>query len=343
MAHNWQPSDVSRQAALSMVAFFCTLLLGAVAIFIIETDYFEQHKFATSYHWDVLNRGSGPLPPHTQEWLDALCPDGATESIFLEGVPRNESLDALAEACEAFRGDLVEEVTSRRLSFPEAVHAAMAMLSTVGDGFYMTENRAFCSLFIILGLPVTLTMMIINARLVSTGLLRAFEEVAGSRQHTPAVVLTAGAALAACGWLVLTVPAAALLYAVETANENQVPHDHTYGGWLYYAVVTLSTVGFGDIVPVAHQVPPRLDTGSLRHWFYLLFWVLWLTSALVYWASVGAFVFRGLAAVEKYRTNEKKREEIQHIIRVVKASNAQDSAQSLQHLLMQVGLLIGHI
>ena len=147
-----------------------------------------------------------------------------------------------------------------------------------------TGGRAFIVLYAILGIPVTVVLIATLSKLLA----RLFKLcLKPCRQGTKRLVASYLSLLLAGVVLLIFLPAV-VFWQVETSFD--------FSTALYFCFITLSTIGFGDVV-VLQGIESSISPVSLA--FYTIFIVLWVFVGLAYLTLLITEAVHGISSVWK--------------------------------------------
>lgn len=174
----------------------------------------------------------------------------------------------------------------RRWDHVNSVFFSFTVVTTIGYGHlfpWTPEGKAACLVYALIGIPLNALLVGSLGNLFSSKLKKIllhfqnnndFQEESTTRDRTMLLVLeTAGFTILFTGCLLL-VPAAIFM------------HLENWDFWdsLYYTLITLTTIGFGDMVP-DKDTNTHIDTEALR-WVYLVGVILWILLGMGYILAV---------------------------------------------------------
>ena len=171
----------------------------------------------------------------------------------------------------------------RRWDHVNSVFFSFTVVTTIGYGHLFPgtpEGKAACLVYALIGIPLNALLVGSLGNLFSSKLKKIllhfqnnndFQEGSTTRDRTMLLVLeTAGFTILFTGCLLL-VPAAIFMHL-----ENW-----DFGDSLYYTLITLTTIGFGDMVP-DHT---HIDSKAAR-WVYMAGVILWILIGMGYIIAV---------------------------------------------------------
>ena len=163
-----------------------------------------------------------------------------------------------------------------------SVFFSFTVVTTIGYGHLFPrtpEGKAACLVYALIGIPLNALLVGSLGNLFGSKLKKIlhhfqdndFEEESTPQKRTKLIVLeTVGFTLLFTSCLVL-VPAAIFMHL----------EDWDFGDSLYYTLITLTTIGFGDMVP-NHT---HIDSEAIR-WLYMAGVILWILLGIGYIIAV---------------------------------------------------------
>ncbi|KAF5302925.1 hypothetical protein FQA39_LY02105 [Lamprigera yunnana] len=130
-------------------------------------------------------------------------------------------------------------------SFLTSVFFSSTVLTTIGYGNTVpvtTEGRAFCIVFALIGIPLTLTVIADMGRLFASSLSAFVGHMPGWCRNATVVRRTSCYAVGAVGFLFMYLAAGAGFFVIWE-------EDWTFFDGFYFCFITMTTIGFGDLVP----------------------------------------------------------------------------------------------
>ncbi|XP_017769645.1 PREDICTED: TWiK family of potassium channels protein 7 [Nicrophorus vespilloides] len=129
----------------------------------------------------------------------------------------------------------------------KAVFFSSTVITTIGYGDIVpmtTEGRAFCIVFALVGIPLTLTVIADWGRLFATTVSTLMSHLPSVPKmcKTATVARTSSYALLAVCFLFIYLAAGAGLFVMWE-------EDWTFFDGFYFCFITMTTIGFGDLVP----------------------------------------------------------------------------------------------
>ncbi|XP_060078929.1 potassium channel subfamily K member 2-like [Ylistrum balloti] len=181
--------------------------------------------------------------------------------------------------------------------YGNSVFFAMTAVTTIGYGNQTPATvggRAFIVVFAIIGIPLcALFLSGIGEKLA--GLTKSFQKKKFSKNHEVAEHRLKALLVPLTAVLLLLLIPAAIFSAIE---------DWNYGEALYYCVITLTTIGFGDFVIGTQDSGYRIA--------YRLLTLIWITVGLAYVASIisqAQTAYSEMTEKAESKMNKKNKEE----------------------------------
>ncbi|XP_021351540.1 potassium channel subfamily K member 2-like isoform X2 [Mizuhopecten yessoensis] len=155
--------------------------------------------------------------------------------------------------------------------YVNSVFFSMTAVTTIGYGNQTpatSGGRAFIVVFALIGIPLVAVFLSGIGDKIA-GLTKSFQEKQFSKNHEVAEHRLKAVIIPITGLVILLFVPAAIFSAVE---------DWNYGEALYYCLITLTTIGFGDFVIGTQDATYRLA--------YRLLTLIWIMLGLAYVAAL---------------------------------------------------------
>ena len=186
------------------------------------------------------------------------------------------------------------------------VYSNAVFLSSVHAGYgnvilRTDSGRVFIVFFALFGIPLSILLIATLGQLLS----RIFKSILIKPFRKNLLVLVLSyISLLLVGFVVIVLLPAIVFWLVETGSGapdvgpstiDNIPFS-SLSAALYYSFITLSTIGFGDIVVLTSDTHPDTAAGVA---FYVLFTVVWVYVGLAYLGLVIHEIIVGFTAVWK--------------------------------------------
>ncbi|KAK4886664.1 hypothetical protein RN001_002935 [Aquatica leii] len=178
----------------------------------------------------IINNTLGLQEPLEYVYFELKEYEKVLEDAFAEGFQSTHHLD---------------KYESEKWSFLTSVFFSSTVLTTIGYGNTVpvtTEGRAFCIVFALVGIPLTLTVIADMGRLFATSLSAFTERMPGWCRHATIMRRTSCYAVGSVAFLFVYLSAGAGFFVIWE-------EDWTFFEGFYFCFITMTTIGFGDLVP----------------------------------------------------------------------------------------------
>ncbi|XP_037804090.1 uncharacterized protein LOC119598536 [Penaeus monodon] len=305
----WGMSKETR-SGLKVTALWITyLLLGSVAFIYLEQTSTTTATPKDHHHWarfkELASAGDA-----LEELLELrlhilqLCPHPVINGTFglLESKGERESHgqapgsaahqdklglgadwpSAVEEECqESLR--IIDHVTEvEKWTLVDSIYFTMTAVTTIGYGHISPATRygrLFCVLYSLVGVPLTCILMAYSSEMLSNRMLQLYTSARKRHQRHRKTLLYG------ITWIYLSVGFIVFMFLPSLALSKL--EDWSYEDALYYTFITLSTIGFGDLVAGYRKDQPYSEV-------YKLAIVVWIMMALGYWFLLLNFLQKAL-------------------------------------------------
>lgn len=305
----WGMSKETR-SGLKVTALWITyLLLGSVAFIYLEQTSTTTATPKDHHHWarfkELASAGDA-----LEELLELrlhilqLCPHPVINGTFglLESKGERESHgqapgsaahqdklglgadwpSAVEEDCqETLR--IIDHVTEvEKWTLVDSIYFTMTAVTTIGYGHISPATRygrLFCVLYSLVGVPLTCILMAYSSEMLSNRMLQLYTSARKRHQRHRKTLLYG------ITWIYLSVGFIVFMFLPSLALSKL--EDWSYEDALYYTFITLSTIGFGDLVAGYRKDQPYSEV-------YKLAIVVWIMMALGYWFLLLNFLQKAL-------------------------------------------------
>ncbi|KAG5341138.1 ORK1 protein, partial [Acromyrmex charruanus] len=287
---------MSKKQWLALLLLFLTYLtLGATIFYFIESNYenkkIEEEKNERTMIFNLLQKHYVPADGHNETEILQKLTDYCGKSVY------NYSED---------------EVTIRRWDYYNSFYFAYTVVSTIGYGNLAPTNtlsRILMIFYALIGIPMNGILLTQLGEFFSHVFIRAYQKYKSYKQRqsttdhpckksiSPETRKIMG--LAAQIFLYLT--PGFIVFIFFPAILFSFYERWTYDESVYYAFVTLTTIGFGDLV--AGQDNTK-GSGPL-FMLYKIFLICWISFGLGYIVMIMTFIARGMRSKKITRLEHK--------------------------------------
>ncbi|XP_069175495.1 uncharacterized protein [Procambarus clarkii] len=212
--------------------------------------------------------------------------NATTASPLLAVLQRVEAGGAWWEQVEEECTDslrIIQEVTETKAwSLVDAIYFTMTAVTTIGYGHIAPMTRAgrrFCVLYSLVGVPLTCILLAKSSDMLSNRMLQLYTTAKKRHQrHQKALLYGITLMFLSVGFIVFMFLPSVVLSKLE---------DWSYEDSLYYTFITLSTIGFGDLIAGYNADIQYQD-------LYKMGIVVWIMLALGYWFLLHSFLQKAL-------------------------------------------------
>ncbi|ROT85080.1 hypothetical protein C7M84_021422 [Penaeus vannamei] len=189
---------------------------------------------------------------------------------------------AVEEECqESLR--IIDHVTKvEKWTLVDSIYFTMTAVTTIGYGHISPATRygrLFCVLYSLVGVPLTCILMAYSSEMLSNRMLQLYTSARKRHQRHRKTLLYG------ITWIYLSVGFIVFMFLPSLALSKL--EDWSYEDALYYTFITLSTIGFGDLVAGYRKDQPYSEV-------YKLAIVVWIMMALGYWFLLLNFLQKAL-------------------------------------------------
>jgi len=183
--------------------------------------------------------------------------------------------------------ETTNKTVCRKWNYENSLFFAFTVVTTIGYGHQSThtpEGRMTCLAYAIIGIPLN-AILIGSLGSVFSSKFKQYKKKlwaglghgdnAGKKSKVVVVVVESIVFIFFFTSLLMLIPA-----AIFTAMENDEEGSWDYLNSVYYTFITLSTVGFGDMVP-DRQENSKLES-PVAQWAYLIGIILWIIIGMGY-------------------------------------------------------------
>ncbi|KAL7645594.1 UNVERIFIED_CONTAM: hypothetical protein RMT77_003980 [Armadillidium vulgare] len=327
-----------------MSGIYCLYLaIGGIIFMNLEWHPLTTHTITDVDEWSSLKEFLSSSPSNQYgnssdtllTWLLDRCPTLKNETVVLNFTAENKDkvLYTIEEKCS----NLSTEVTITSYNYPwgyiDALYFSMTVVTTIGYGHISpstTCGRLACIIYATIGIPFTMVLLTWTSDFFGEILFLLFQARLDKDKQSSKIFIALGTTFYICvGFLVFIFLPPILFMHIE---------HWTYFEGVYFAFISLTTIGFGDFVT------GKSVEGSLLY-VYQIAVIIWIMSGLGYWVMIANFISRAIKS-KRMRILAKKATDIRKLINQVSLTQtdspflAQHSKSSLNFLMQLCTALI---
>nr|CAH0110307.1 unnamed protein product [Daphnia galeata] len=166
--------------------------------------------------------------------------------------------------------------------FSSALFLCMTILTTIGYGCFSPNSswgKVFCIFYGLIGIPICGILLANTSDYFSNGFLRLYKQRQSKQQRDK----WHGIFIAA---IIFLLPGLVVFFFIPAATFTYL-EDWSYLDATYFSFVTLTTIGFGDIIAAQETNYPQL-------WLYRIGWIVWVMLGIAYWVTIISFITKAL-------------------------------------------------
>ncbi|XP_045613259.2 potassium channel subfamily K member 10 isoform X2 [Procambarus clarkii] len=302
----------SHQSVVLCVVYAMFLMLGGVMFMFLEHEMSETIEVTEPPEWTRLKEVALQVEPPPDEgellslalWLPKACPDIENNTVHTLVVPgqRVYAINEVERECPHLHVENVTVEVRYPWGFMDALFFSMTVITTIGYGNISPSQapaQITCILYSLVGIPLTGILLAWSSEFFGEQLFKLFKsKLDVQKQHSRGVIAMATAIYIFIGFVVFIFIPGAVFVTLE---------EWTYVESIYYAYITLTTIGFGDLVP-----GQGYDGWSL--YIYQICVILWVLIGLGYWVMVANFITKALKSKKLQSSVMRSAEEMRKIM-----------------------------
>uniref|UniRef100_A0A6A7FWM0 Open rectifier potassium channel protein 1-like n=1 Tax=Hirondellea gigas TaxID=1518452 RepID=A0A6A7FWM0_9CRUS len=276
---------------LLILVYVLFLLLGATLFMLLQYDFVETIVLVDHPMWAQIkgNLTVADVRAETHDvhgsWLRTLCPDSTnlTEDNF-QTLGTAKMVEELEGQCSDLKEEQVLVETHYKYNFVDSLYFSMSVITTIGYGHIVPAEasaKLLCMAYAVVGVPLTGILLARTSDFFGEKIFEVYQsKLSGQKQRSQQFIVMATLMYIVLGFVVFLFLPAAVFHNVE--------EDWTYLDSVYFAFITLTTIGFGDYVTGS-----AMEDGWART-AYQVFVMVWIIISLGYWVMVANFIARAL-------------------------------------------------
>ncbi|XP_064101995.1 LOW QUALITY PROTEIN: uncharacterized protein LOC135212471 [Macrobrachium nipponense] len=304
--------DKSTRSGLKVTVLWVTyVLMGSFAFIYLEQSTSVTSSEKDHHHWarfkELASSGDAvdelmdlrdllteicqhPRINQTYGWVVSRVQqhgqDGQEGDSILHNIKTIEVADGWwrsieKECAETLR--IIEHVTTTHYwSVVDSIYFTMTAVTTIGYGHIAPQTRygrLFCVLYSLVGVPLTCILMAKSSDLLSNKMLQLYTTAKKKHLRNHKTLLYG------ITWIYLTVGFIVFMFIPSVFFVKL--ENWTYEDALYFTFITLSTIGFGDLIA-------GYNTSEWYSDAYKMAIVIWIMLALGYWFLLMNFLQKAL-------------------------------------------------
>ncbi|XP_042239232.1 uncharacterized protein LOC121877530 isoform X2 [Homarus americanus] len=247
-----------------------------------ELQVLKSHLLDLCPH-PILNHTFGLLANGTEpEEHDTTSTLSPLSTAFQRAGMGDDWQARVEEECQESLRIIAEVTETHTWTFVDAIYFTMTVVTTIGYGHICPVSRVgrrFCVLYSMVGVPLTCILLAKSSEMLSNRMLKLYTTAKKRHQrHQKALLYGITLVYLSVGFIVFMFLPSVVLSKLE---------DWSYEDSLYFTFITLSTIGFGDLIAGYNEDVQYQD-------FYKLCIVVWIMLALGYWFLLLNFLQKAL-------------------------------------------------
>jgi len=267
--------------------YWIFLIIGAFIFSNLEYSVVEHTDKVDHPVWVRLKEGSSQNATPTDEDFAVLaCPKLSVLSWANLTASNETDITAhMQELCSNLTTIIETKKISYHWTWIDALYFSMTTATTIGYGYHSPTTAAAkvaCMLYALVGVPLTGLLLATTSSIMGEKVFRVYKtrlQLSGEQQRSRLFIFAASVMYATFGFVIFIFLPAIPFMVIE---------NWSYLDSVYFAFITLSTIGYGDLVSGKNM--------ESQTWLvvYQVSVIFWITCSLGYWVAMVNFITKAM-------------------------------------------------